>query len=214
MKKSGTTALQGFVVDDEPKEEAAEKESPEKAKRSLKHAGTAAPNLLGKEGETLMPSATAFEIERMKEIFKKFDKDGNNVLSREELRSLLKAMPRTPGADEVTDRELDLVLLTADKNDNGRLEVDEFLDYIFGQRRDKRTSIAAGEHVAGLGEFLAKAGFSELSEKAGEWMAPARLSSVEELFEDPSSLEKLCDHLGLAPKERRKLRLKFANLYH
>lgn len=205
MKHSATTALQGLEIADEPTEDAAAK------KRSLKHAGTAVPSLLGKEGDTLLPTATPFEMERMRAIFKKFDKDGNNVLSREELRNLLKNLPK---GEEVTDHDLDLVILTADKNDNGVVEVDEFLDYIFSQRHDKRGSIKAGNNIEGLEKFLADAGFSDLSEKAGEWMAPKRLTSVEDLFEDVQSLEKFCDHLELNVNQRRKLRMTFAKLYH
>lgn len=165
-------------------------------------------------GETGPPVASAEEVSQMKEIFRKFDQNGDKKLSRRELGRLLKAMP---SGENLSERDMDIVFMTADKNDNGAIECDEFIDYIFQAKQDRRSTRVIGDQgaeIEGLQETMKQAGFEELIPKMMGWAAPARLKTAEDLFEDLASLERLCDFLELTTKERRKLRMTYATLNH
>lgn len=149
------------------------------------------------------------ELDALKAIFKKFDKNGDNTLSKDELKQLLKGMPPF----NVTDKDVDLVMMKADKNENGVVEMDEFLDYIFKRDRDVRTSVVA-QTIEKLDEVMEAAGLTDHIAKARLWKGPERIKSVDPLFEDPTILEQLCEFIGLDLKQRRKLRMTYANLFH
>ncbi|XP_052236601.1 uncharacterized protein LOC127848272 [Dreissena polymorpha] len=64
-----------------------------------------------------------FEKDRMKTAFKVLDVNNDGFISVEELRN---ALSRT--GDHFTDREIDEILRLADKNNDGRIDYNEFVD--------------------------------------------------------------------------------------
>ncbi|CAK9008946.1 unnamed protein product [Durusdinium trenchii] len=63
------------------------------------------------------------------EAFKKFDKDGDGSITRDELGNVL----RTLDPEEWTEQELDRLLGRVDANGDGKLQVEEFLRWIFAE---------------------------------------------------------------------------------
>merc|ERR1719160_186633 len=62
---------------------------------------------------------------QIKASFKEFDADKSATISREKLTSVLKALDPS-----FTDEELDLLFEHADKNKDGVIQYDEFLDFL------------------------------------------------------------------------------------
>ncbi|KAH7421254.1 hypothetical protein KP509_13G048100 [Ceratopteris richardii] len=65
------------------------------------------------------------QISDLKEIFEKFDLDGDGSLTEQELGALLCALGLNPSAEQVT-----VILHNLDKNNNGFVEFSEFLEVI------------------------------------------------------------------------------------
>lgn len=61
----------------------------------------------------------------MKTYFREFDEDSSHTISQEKLQSVLKHLDPT-----FTQEELDMLFDQADKNKNGVIEYDEFLDFV------------------------------------------------------------------------------------
>lgn len=70
------------------------------------------------------PDASAQTM--LKEQFKKWDKDGNGVISKTELRELLQTLNPLFQV-----HDLDKMFIAIDKNGNGQIEYDEFVDWLF-----------------------------------------------------------------------------------
>lgn len=62
--------------------------------------------------------------EEMKEVFNKFDKNGDGKISREELISILSALGSAPSSDEV-----DRIMSEMDKDGNGYVDLEEFMAF-------------------------------------------------------------------------------------
>eukprot|EP00747_Dinoflagellata_sp_TGD_P219996 gnl/TRDRNA2_/TRDRNA2_92017_c0_seq1.p1 gnl/TRDRNA2_/TRDRNA2_92017_c0~~gnl/TRDRNA2_/TRDRNA2_92017_c0_seq1.p1 ORF type:complete len:354 (-),score=86.36 gnl/TRDRNA2_/TRDRNA2_92017_c0_seq1:100-1161(-) len=82
---------------------------------------------------------------RLKAVFKKYDLNGDGVISRDELEAVLKALMHLPPA------EIGAVWLKLDKNRDGKIEYEEFIDFISsGDVKDPdkegkwRASLASG----------------------------------------------------------------------
>ncbi|KAK6266647.1 hypothetical protein QUC31_017484 [Theobroma cacao] len=63
-------------------------------------------------------------MEEMKEVFNKFDKNGDGKISRDELKSILSALGSPPSSDEV-----DRIMSMMDKDGNGYVDLDEFIAF-------------------------------------------------------------------------------------
>ncbi|XP_021296616.1 probable calcium-binding protein CML23 [Herrania umbratica] len=63
-------------------------------------------------------------MEEMKEVFKKFDKNGDGKISRDELKTILSALGSPPSSDEV-----DRIMSMMDKDGNGYVDLDEFIAF-------------------------------------------------------------------------------------
>lgn len=63
--------------------------------------------------------------QRIKTLFKQYDSDGNGVLSRAELQRLM-----TVVGGSITDDELDKVFVEIDGDQNGALDIDEFVEWM------------------------------------------------------------------------------------
>ncbi|XP_062503825.1 uncharacterized protein LOC134180645 [Corticium candelabrum] len=75
----------------------------------------------------LMSEATRPDKE-LREAFKEFDKDGNGVITPDELRSVMKSM-----GEKLTDSELDEMIKKADKSGDGKVDYEEFVKLMTGQ---------------------------------------------------------------------------------
>eukprot|EP01080_Neovahlkampfia_damariscottae_P009328 gene9328-1415_t len=67
------------------------------------------------------------EIEKYKQLFKEFDLDGNGYLDKEELAKGTKKMGLS-----FTDEMIDNMIESADKNKDGKIQLDEFLEIMLG----------------------------------------------------------------------------------
>jgi len=65
-------------------------------------------------------------VKKMKEIFKKYDQDGDGTISRKSLEEILRRL--CPG---ISQSDLDLVFRKIDKNYNNAVEYDEFVNLLF-----------------------------------------------------------------------------------
>ena len=63
------------------------------------------------------------------EAFKKFDKDQNGSISKEELAEVLKTLD----PEDWDDNAIDRLMASADANGDGALQIDEFLRWIFAE---------------------------------------------------------------------------------
>mmetsp|Transcript_92047 Transcript_92047/g.260565 ORF Transcript_92047/g.260565 Transcript_92047/m.260565 type:complete len:466 (-) Transcript_92047:171-1568(-) len=66
--------------------------------------------------------------EQIKTCFRKFDVDGNGMISKHELRNVLQALCRKNPI--LTEEEINVCMAEADKNGNGVIEYDEFVDWL------------------------------------------------------------------------------------
>ncbi|XVF81862.1 hypothetical protein PTKIN_Ptkin15bG0189700 [Pterospermum kingtungense] len=63
-------------------------------------------------------------MEEMREVFNKFDKNGDGKISRDELKSVLSALGSSPSSDEIN-----RMLSEMDKDGNGYVDLDEFIAF-------------------------------------------------------------------------------------
>ncbi|OMP11507.1 Calcium-binding EF-hand [Corchorus capsularis] len=63
-------------------------------------------------------------VEQMKQVFQKYDKNGDGKISREELISIMAALDSPP-----TPEEVDRMMSEMDKDGNGYVDLDEFLAF-------------------------------------------------------------------------------------
>ncbi|KAK8507806.1 hypothetical protein V6N11_045979 [Hibiscus sabdariffa] len=63
-------------------------------------------------------------VEEMREVFNKFDRNGDGKISRDELKSVLDALGSAPSSDEV-----DRIMSAMDKDGNGYVDLDEFIAF-------------------------------------------------------------------------------------
>ena len=59
--------------------------------------------------------------EKMKNIFKMFDQDNDELINMDEMRRIFKQMGQDPSEDELID-----MLVEVDEDQNGTIEIDEF----------------------------------------------------------------------------------------
>ena len=81
------------------------------------------------KAQKLLPLAVNMPEEAVLEAFKKFDKDGNGSISREELIEVLRALD----PDDWDDNSVDHLLASADANGDGALQIEEFLRWVFAE---------------------------------------------------------------------------------
>eukprot|EP00249_Psilotum_nudum_P014146 c24693_g1_i1 orf=369-872(-) len=65
------------------------------------------------------------ELAELKEIFSRFDKDGDGSITELEMGSLLRSLGLKPNAEQ-----LEILIQKADTNNNGLIEFDEFVDLL------------------------------------------------------------------------------------
>ena len=63
-------------------------------------------------------------IENLKLVFRKYDKNNDGIIDRKELRHLCKSL-----GEPLTLNELDYAYTLLDKNNSGKIEIEEFIDY-------------------------------------------------------------------------------------
>ena len=61
--------------------------------------------------------------QKMREAFRRFDKDGSGFLERDEFRRVLTMM----GQDRLTDEQFEEVMRDVDTDHDGRINIDEFI---------------------------------------------------------------------------------------
>lgn len=67
------------------------------------------------------------KLEEAKEIFKRFDANGNGMISADELADILQA-----ASADMTRHECEAIMLAADKNQDGKIDFGEFIDWLAG----------------------------------------------------------------------------------
>lgn len=72
------------------------------------------------------------KLEEAREIFKRFDADGDGVIIADELAGILQAV-----SGSMTRHECDLIMLAADKNKDGKINFGEFIDWLAGSSLSK-----------------------------------------------------------------------------
>lgn len=165
------------------------------------------------------PKATLKDIgsyERVIEAFKRYDTDGNGVMSFAELHKLMSDL--NPG--RWTEAESDRLLLQLDKNRNGNIDINEFIAFIF-DGKDSASSCPQGmsDYERVLQQFrqfdtnrngtLDKAEFTRLMSalQPGRWTA----QSTEQVFRQVDlnnsgevDMDELVAFLFGVPKELQK----------
>eukprot|EP00931_Biecheleriopsis_adriatica_P077378 TRINITY_DN50960_c0_g1_i1.p1 TRINITY_DN50960_c0_g1~~TRINITY_DN50960_c0_g1_i1.p1 ORF type:complete len:530 (-),score=108.96 TRINITY_DN50960_c0_g1_i1:39-1505(-) len=76
---------------------------------------------------TAADKTTKSKLEEAKELFKRFDSDGDGTVSADELTRILQAS--IPGLSK---HDCDLIMLDADSNKDGKIDFDEFIDWLSG----------------------------------------------------------------------------------
>jgi len=76
---------------------------------------------------------------RILEIFKKFDSDGNGVITLSELKTVLQALPAVAGSKPLTEDDFNKFLEAMDENHDGVISFSEFTDWL---NSDKETAAA------------------------------------------------------------------------
>jgi len=74
-------------------------------------------------------------VERISRQFKVYDKTGEGIVTKEELLALIKRL--IPSWD---DASADKIFIAVDKNGDGRVDFDEFLEFIFSRDREGGTA--------------------------------------------------------------------------
>jgi len=71
--------------------------------------------------------------DRLSAMFKKYDKDGDGMISKGELKNVMMAISgKGKQKNVVTEMELEYAFMHADKNNDGRLDVQEFIMWVTG----------------------------------------------------------------------------------
>lgn len=65
--------------------------------------------------------------DELRQAFKVFDKNGDNFISRSELKSAMRKM-----GEKMSDREIDQLIKTADLDKDGKVNYDEFVKIMIG----------------------------------------------------------------------------------
>mmetsp|Transcript_67354 Transcript_67354/g.111563 ORF Transcript_67354/g.111563 Transcript_67354/m.111563 type:complete len:316 (-) Transcript_67354:284-1231(-) len=86
----------------------------------------------GEGGVTAPPAARSGRRagDKIKEIFQKFDTDGNGVISLAELKSVLQRLPVPSGSTPMSDSVFDTFLAAMDENHDGVVDYNEFADWL------------------------------------------------------------------------------------
>lgn len=116
---------------------------------------------------------------RYREIFAQFDVDGSGSISPQELRSLLKA-----AGEDMDDKELASVIKQADTDQDGEIDMDEFIDLM--RARKRLLTVANHMGVNGTGGLsIVTSGSSSIgtttlnSSSSSSPLPPLKLASVQ-----------------------------------
>jgi len=132
---------------------------------NLKHEWNALNNLIVKKQEALVSESgaksdasglTPEQLEELKQCFKHFDKDKDGLLERLEFGAALLALGSTISLEE-KDGELDKIIKRVDKDHDGKINFDEFVDHMKLSLSDKDTPeqiIEAFRTLAGDHDFI------------------------------------------------------------
>ena len=69
----------------------------------------------------------------LRKVFKTFDKDGNGLIDKKELRSVLMSLGKY-----FTEKEIDNMVKNADKDGTDTLDYEEFISTVFGVQSKKK----------------------------------------------------------------------------
>jgi len=135
---------------------------------NLKHECNALRNLIKKKEEALTSESgsktneaglTPEQTEELKECFKHFDKDKDGLLERLEFGAALLALGSTISLEE-RDGELDKIIKRVDKDHDGKVNFEEFVDHMKLSMSDKDTPeqiVEAFRTLAGDADFITEA---------------------------------------------------------
>jgi len=135
---------------------------------NLKHEWNALRNLIKKKEEALTSESgsktneaglTPEQTEELKECFKHFDKDKDGLLERLEFGAALLALGSTISLEE-RDGELDKIIKRVDKDHDGKVNFEEFVDHMKLSMSDKDTPeqiVEAFRTLAGDADFITEA---------------------------------------------------------
>jgi len=150
---------------------------------NLKHEWNALHNLIKKKEEALTTEAgskgtesglSAEQTEELKECFKHFDKDKDGLLERLEFGAALLALGSTISLEE-KDGELDKIIKRVDKDHDGKINFEEFVDHMKLSLSDKDTPeqiVEAFRTLAGDADFITEAQLRQvLPADKVEWVA-------------------------------------------
>merc|ERR1719446_194487 len=89
-------------------------------------------------------------------MFKKYDKDGDGSISKSELRSVLMAISNgnkgKDGKNSVSEMDIEYAFMHADRNNDGRIDVGEFVAWVTGADKDGKEGAAKQRVQAEMGE--------------------------------------------------------------
>jgi len=91
-------------------------------------------------------------LQEFRKSFDHFDKDHTNTLEKHELKACLSSL-----GQELTDDELDALIARIDKHGEGRIEFDDFCDYMIKKLADQDSPDQVKEAfrlIAGSKDFL------------------------------------------------------------
>ncbi|CAJ1334039.1 unnamed protein product [Effrenium voratum] len=106
--------------------------------------------------------------EEVIQSFKKFDQDGNGLISRDEMTYVLKALK----SDKFDEASVDQLMAKADTNGDGKLQIEEFVKWLF--EAVKETTMANNPELMMMSESAKRKMATEIFEhfdkdKDGFW---------------------------------------------